>query len=179
MVTSVDKNKAVEKTKEAIKKVNAQSESKKDSLFNLIKEEMNEFNFFILNENINTESGNVLGAINDTIRFLLARPIVEYDAPSSTFTLKEIHDANKLLNRLKNHLVLFRAFDKHKIKKESWGINTLSNTTVKIIVKLDPSTSAELITKFKNSVKDALIEGWKGKLVTITASKEESIVNPP
>ncbi len=141
-----------------------------DAPFRTVRDELNEFNFFLLSAGISPSERNVIGAVRDTMRFLALRPAVDYDASLQAFVVRKVTRAQSLIECLKVHVPLFKAFDSARVKKEFWGINSMNKNIVKIIVKLDPSTSESLQKSIKKAADDAKMAGWPGRLEIISAS---------
>jgi hypothetical protein len=141
-----------------------------DQIFYIARDEVNQFNYFLLNNSISINTENVLGLVKDAIRFLLLRPVVNFDVDLNTFSLKAVHNTRVLIANLKLHVPLFSAFDDNKIKKSSWGLNAIDKKMVRIMVKVDSITSESLQKSIKKAITDAKAAGWTGKLEIITAS---------
>lgn len=148
-----------------------------DDIFMLVKDQINDFNFFLRNASIDRASTNVLQAIGTTIKFLLLQSIIKLDREIFAFNLKKVRVARELIESLKCHIALFYEFDDARIEESCWAMDSINSKMVQINFKLNPENSKDILIRMKVCAQKAKMKGWKGTLRIITRSEEPVILN--
>ena len=151
----------------------ATDESKEDDdddIFYITNAAVNDFNLFLKNNKIDKAKSNCIQAVFSTIRFVLFRPVIEFDAKKSIFSVVTIHAPGALIELLGQHMILFSKFDEKEVKEDRWALNTIRKDKVQIIVKVDGGKNEKTIALMNIAAKEARENGWKGMLEIITAS---------
>ena len=141
-----------------------------EDIFYTANSALNDFNLFLKNNKIDKSKLNCIQAVLSTARFILFRPVIDFDAKKSIFSIKSIHMPDTLIKMLEYHLPLFAKFDEKGVKENKWAVNTLKNDKVQVIVKVDGGKSETTISLMNAAAREARSDGWKGILEIITAS---------
>jgi hypothetical protein len=163
----------VEKRQLVIKKLQEATEvddGNGSDIFYIVNSAVNDFNVFLKNNKIDKSRPNCIQAVLSTIRFILFRPAIDFDAKKSIFSVNTIRLPSALIEMINLHLPLFIKFDEKGVKESRWAINTIIKDKVQLIVKVDGGKSETTISLMNIAANEARNDGWKGMLEIITAS---------
>lgn len=152
-------------------------EENNDDIFYLVNAAINDFNVFLKNSKIDKAKLNCIQSVFSAIRFVLFRPVVEFDVKKSVFSVSTIRSPALLIDLLGQHMLLFSKFDEKGVKEDKWALNTIRKDKVQILVKVDVGKNDKTISLMNIAAKEARESGWKGMLEIITASTK--VINLP